>query len=260
MTINMPDSVTPGNIPMGFPAYLGYVDGLFKTAPRLAELFPGTRVVSLTVLGSTLSADGIDCEPGNMDAHRAAVWVHDKLEASPGFRPVVYADLESPGFSMSEVLAALAHMGVTRDQVRVLTAHYDGEHVCSPARGCKDKDGNVITFTADGTQWTDQFAGLNGTLIDMSALADDFFGSTPSTTSTDAEKILMQLQLVKQGAAGEQVKTVQGLCCARGHAVTVDGVFGPATTSAVKAVQAAAHVTVDGIVGPQTWAALLGVG
>lgn len=259
MTLAMPDSVTPGNIPMGFPAYLGYVDGLFKTAPRLPELFPGATVVSLTVLGSTLSADGIDCEPGNVSAHRAAVWVHDKLEAEPGSRPVVYADLESPGFSMSEVIAELVNLGVSRVKYRVLTAHYDGEHVCSPARGCKDKDGNVITFTADGTQWTDEFPGVGGAAIDMSVLADDFFGSTGSTQPDQTEKILMQLPVVKQGQSGPVVRTIQGLCCARGHGVAVDGVFGPATLAAVKGIQSAAGVTADGVAGPVTWRALLGV-
>lgn len=176
MTIAMPDSITPGNIPMGYPAVLGYADGDWPTAARLPELFPKARHVVLTVLGGTLAADGIDCEDGNGDAGRAADWVRRKLAAQPGSRPVVYADLATPGYSMTEVLAELAGLGVRREQVRLLSAHYDGEHVCSPARGCKDKDGKVITWSADGTQWTKSFPGVGGVPIDMSALADDFFG------------------------------------------------------------------------------------
>lgn len=38
--------------------------------------------------------------------------------------------------------------------------------------------------------------------------------------------------------------------------LTVDGVNGPKTVSAVKSFQASANLTVDGIVGPQTAAAL----
>jgi peptidoglycan hydrolase-like protein with peptidoglycan-binding domain len=36
-----------------------------------------------------------------------------------------------------------------------------------------------------------------------------------------------------------------------------DGVFGPATTAAVKAVQQMFGIAQDGIVGPQTWSVLV---
>jgi peptidoglycan hydrolase-like protein with peptidoglycan-binding domain len=49
------------------------------------------------------------------------------------------------------------------------------------------------------------------------------------------------------------------LCTARGHSTAIDGIFGPATESAVRSVQAAAGVTVDGIVGPVTWEKLMAV-
>ena len=179
MPLSMPDSVTPGNIPMGYPAVLGYVDGEFATAPRLAELFPKAKVVSLTVTGGTLEADGVDCEPGNVNAKGAAEWVKRKLDSAPASRPVVYADLASPGYSMTEVLAELAALGVARGRVRLLTAHYTGQpHVCE-AGTCagRDPQGNLIAFRADGTQWTDQFAGIGGSKIDMSQLNDDFLGA-----------------------------------------------------------------------------------
>lgn len=175
--IQMPDSTIAGNLPMGYPAYLGYADGNWPTGPRLPQLFPGAKIVRLTVNGSTLDqADGVDCEPGNIDAKGSADWVRRKLAAAPSFLPVVYADLASEGYSMSEVLAELAKLGIGREKVRLLSAHYDGEHVCSPERGCRDARGNVITWTADGTQWTSRFPGINGSEIDMSLLSDGFFG------------------------------------------------------------------------------------
>ncbi len=63
--------------------------------------------------------------------------------------------------------------------------------------------------------------------------------------------------LVQQGDENHPVRTLQYLLGARGHAVTVDGIFGPATLAAVRAFQAGQHLAVDGVVGPKTWSALI---
>lgn len=55
------------------------------------------------------------------------------------------------------------------------------------------------------------------------------------------------------GASTLVVPAIQYLLRAHGHAVVVDGAYGPATTAAVTAVQTAAGVPADGIVGPETW-------
>jgi peptidoglycan hydrolase-like protein with peptidoglycan-binding domain len=53
------------------------------------------------------------------------------------------------------------------------------------------------------------------------------------------------------------VRTLQHLLRARGQNISVDGIFGPNTESAVRAVQQNRGVTVDGVVGPQTWPRLI---
>ena len=68
--------------------------------------------------------------------------------------------------------------------------------------------------------------------------------------------------LIRKGDQQHPVKTLQYLLRARGHTVTVDGIFGPKTDAAVRGFQQALHqdipsVTVDGIVGPVTWQALV---
>jgi peptidoglycan hydrolase-like protein with peptidoglycan-binding domain len=63
--------------------------------------------------------------------------------------------------------------------------------------------------------------------------------------------------LVKRGDQQHPVQTLQYLLHARGHHVTVDGIFGSDTDGAVHAFQQDEHLTVDGIVGPNTWSALI---
>src|SRR5580704_8219351 len=63
--------------------------------------------------------------------------------------------------------------------------------------------------------------------------------------------------LVKRGSQGHPVPALQYLLRARGHPVTVDGIFGPKTEAAVEGFQVADQIMVDGIVGPQTWGALI---
>jgi peptidoglycan hydrolase-like protein with peptidoglycan-binding domain len=53
------------------------------------------------------------------------------------------------------------------------------------------------------------------------------------------------------------VRPLQQLLRARGHAVVVDGDFGPQTEAAVKAFQQSKGLAADGIVGVQTWPKLV---
>ena len=63
--------------------------------------------------------------------------------------------------------------------------------------------------------------------------------------------------LQKRGSRGEPVRSVQYLLRQAGRNVTVDGIFGASTETAVKAFQTATHLTADGIVGNKTWPALI---
>lgn len=53
------------------------------------------------------------------------------------------------------------------------------------------------------------------------------------------------------------VRSVQHLLNAHGAGLTVDGIFGAKTNSAVRNYQASHGLVVDGIVGPRTWSSLL---
>lgn len=70
--------------------------------------------------------------------------------------------------------------------------------------------------------------------------------------------VMIELNILKNGSEGDQVKTLQRLLNALGHNCgTVDGRFGNRTKNAVKKFQAAKNLSEDGIVGKNTWTALL---
>ena len=244
MTLSMPDSIRVADLPGGYPAYLGYCDGEWATAAQLAGRFPLAHRVILTVTGRALHCDGCDIETGDLSATTGAAWLTTKLAASPGSRPVGYASVSV----MPAVLTSLRVMGVSRGEVRLLSAHYgQGEHICGPA-SCGE-----IALPMDGTQWTDDYDGKG---FDMSLLRDDFFGIN------ETEAWVRELPVVRQGDTGEAVRTVQGLCNARGFQgapLVIDGSFGWKTQGAVEIIQADHKITQDGVVGPLTWPVLLGV-
>jgi peptidoglycan hydrolase-like protein with peptidoglycan-binding domain len=76
----------------------------------------------------------------------------------------------------------------------------------------------------------------------------------PMTTTTAT---IRPWPLVRQGDRQHPVKTLQYLLRARGRNLTVDGIFGPVTNSAVRAFQQQKGLAVDGIVGRNTWSALI---
>jgi Putative peptidoglycan binding domain len=256
MTLAMPDSVTVADLPPGYPAYLGYLDGRYDTAAELAKAFPKAELVLLTVTGQSIGAhgarvlQGTDAEPSDLTAVQALQWVLNAIAI--GERPVVYASVQgAAGYGMGDVIRLLPSFGLERDEVRLLSAHYGfGPHICGPAPSC-----GLISVPMDGTQWTTMAKGLNGSDIDMSMLADDFF----APAQTETERIVGELGIVRQGQRGGLAWVVQGALCRCGQDVAVDGVFGPETAAAVRVEQQHAGITVDGVVGPQTWPVLLGV-
>lgn len=88
----------------------------------------------------------------------------------------------------------------------------------------------------------------------------------PAVSDEGETTVNIELAILKNGAKGEQVKTLQRLLNAMGYKMTsasgktvygVDGSFGGATERAVQAFQKANGLDVDGCVGPMTWNKLL---
>ncbi|MEJ5364096.1 MAG: peptidoglycan-binding protein [Desulfosoma sp.] len=93
---------------------------------------------------------------------------------------------------------------------------------------------------------------VRGVRIDASVLLD-----APVRVSAEEPGAARLLRLETPALRGDDVRRLQEALVRAGHAITVDGVFGPETYRAVKAFQkAAGSLKVDGIVGPATRAAL----
>lgn len=214
--IPMADSITPANLPGTYPAYLGYVDGRWPTAPAVRAAHPSARLVTLTVKGampSSLAADGCDCEAGDLTVAAAIEWTAMKCATWPSVRPVIYANIST----MVDVLAGLPSRSIPRARVRLLSAHYGvGEHICGPAT-CKYPG---VTTAMDGTQWTDTAPGLHGSQIDLSTLNDDFFGTVATMDAiplnicgsyTDGNGTLYVIGTDAQGVLHESKRTASGV-------------------------------------------------
>lgn len=82
-----------------------------------------------------------------------------------------------------------------------------------------------------------------------------------TTAKTDnGGGIVIEVDELKKGSEGAQVKTVQRLLIAMGYSCGscgADGEFGSGTLDAVKSFQKAKGLSVDGIVGSKTWSALI---
>ena len=86
--------------------------------------------------------------------------------------------------------------------------------------------------------------------------------ATPSTSETE-EVVEVKVRVLKRGANGDQVKSLQTFLRGCGYDLGrtgIDGDFGPITESCVRKYQSRNSLESDGKVGPKTWAKLLGLG
>jgi hypothetical protein len=210
MTLRMLDSIDVGNLPDGADAYLGYVDGTWPTWTALAARFGGKADLLSMAISATADADGCDMEPLDLDPGQVPLWVVRQIGRGV-HRPVVYCSIAS----MGAVLGELGRAGVGRSEVRLLSAHYGkGAHICGP-RTCAWPGAPQC----DGTQWTDTAAGVNGTLIDESAVAGDFFTIIPAAAAAPAIPAEDDMIILNEGN-GEKTSVAIPAGCRDLHLVT----------------------------------------
>jgi hypothetical protein len=224
--VTMYDSVTASALPTGAPAYAGYYNGSFAILNAIKARFPSATIVSVTPDGEH-GAEYIDVEPG------------DAVPAdAPSFIKLGGLGFYCSASQTAACVAACTKAGIARTAYRIWSAHWIGRHICSPA-ACGYP-------AADGTQ----YASTSG--WDESAVNSPAFFSlstAPSNPwplavgSTGANVVIAQRGLNKWRYASPLLVT--------------DGIFGTATTAAVKTAQAKLKMTVNGIIDQALWTALL---
>jgi hypothetical protein len=100
--------------------------------------------------------------------------------------------------------------------------------------------------------------GIKLSLIVITILLLSAFVPLHLSSSTGTAQATTCPSTIRYGSSGTWVKRLQGSLNTRAvsNYLEVDGSFGPKTQTSVKQFQRAYKLTVDGIVGPQTWSAL----
>lgn len=99
-----------------------------------------------------------------------------------------------------------------------------------------------------------RFAQQSAMLSARPSGSDGAASPSPAAAATPAASHPM----LRTGSRGPAVAELQARLSSRGASLVADGVFGPATQSAVVGFQRSAGLSPDGIVGPLTWSALDG--
>jgi peptidoglycan hydrolase-like protein with peptidoglycan-binding domain len=256
------DAIDLSQFPAGPVAVAGYIDGRWQTAAALAARFPNARHLSIAVSAAD-DAGCLDVENGDATPADVPGW-YERQRAKGAERPCLYANAST----MEAGIVPLVKSGtIPRASVRLWSAHYAGEHICSNAT-C-----GTVSIQMDGTQWTNRAFNRD---LDQSALLPDFFGAPapkpPPTAPPWQEAIMNQLPVLREGDADKPgevyfVSRMQALVKVVGLLAGNDltnaacqemtGTFDAATAAAVRQVQEDRKITADGEVGPVTWSVLI---
>ena len=219
----------------------------WKLSPALVRLrdelnaaYPARSTLSDGSIGDTAhSARKSDHNPDG------AGWVRaiDVTEWDPG----------TPNVDGDDVAEALAEFLRAKKDPRVKYVIWRGRMFASYA-------------TASRRPWTwGPYSGPNGhfkhchvsVVADARGLDAKPWGFSVGATAAPPQGSGIPHDVLRQGAKGDKVTAIQYTLNFLGHRCAVDGMWGPNTTAAVKAFQAAckslgSKVTVDGVWGPQT--------
>ncbi len=163
---------------------------------------------------------------------------------------------ETPG--EDEYPGTPLRIGSVGDDVRKMQEYLNTVSTVFPSIPKLTVDGRFGSRTDSAVRVFQQIFGL---------ASDGIIGPMTWEEIVDARKFIKENayggSLLRYGSQGNEVRKLQRLlnCASQTYpsirTLSVDGIFGSATQSAVRELQRISDIAVDGIVGPATWNALL---
>lgn len=216
------DSTSAASCTRGLPVYAGYYNGTFANLNSFRADFPAAIILSITPNG-VKGARCIDCEPGDATVAGAANFVAANLPVAgaggrnDGGKPIVYT---SAGDSQA-VINAVAAKGIARDQWILWSAHWIGQHICSPG-GCGFPQADGTQYASNNSFDSDLFYSYCfGAVAATWPLQNGSSGSLVGTLQTNINKWITVL------AGGFGLSAL----------LAVDNSYGPVTAAAVTIAQ-----------------------
>lgn len=176
--------------------------------------------------------------------------------------PVVYVPLNGTGDEIGKKLAdCIASVMGTKQQGRYSARKGNRGDYYGVIRGAVSVGvpGLILEHSfhtnTRSTNWL-----LDDSNLDKMARAEADVIATYFGAKKPASGVTVQLDMLRRGAKGEQVKTLQRLLIALGYdlgSYGADGDFGSRTDEAVRGFQKKKNLAMDGIVGKDTWTRLL---
>ncbi len=228
---------------------------MFRTAPRGTHRAAGRAVIDYRGLAAPVGKGvGGAAVIGAVSATAALTGAASATAQAPASAAVGTVRGTAPALApaaQSQFTSVKLRLGARGDAVEYLqerlNAHgaslrTDGVFGSATLRAVKDQQ-SAAGIGVDGVVGPKTWGALTG--------AERSSGSSSSSSSASSSQ-----PKLRQGTRGDAVRTLQQQLNAAGASLTVDGSFGGATASAVRALQSAAGIGVDGVVGPKTWNAL----
>jgi hypothetical protein len=246
----MYDSTTATDIPIDAAAVAGYVNGEFTWSAEDWARFLAASKLGIDVTNA--GAGGcLDIEQGDATIEDAPGWVNNR-HANKIERPWLYVNRDNWA-ALVNLIEAAGLVGT----VGYWVADWTGEpHSLELGDGTKADAVQYANPATSGGHF--DLSTIYGPLPAVGAPAGAG-GTTPSPPApAPTQEGDVNVPTIQNGSKGGPVKAAQSILNGKaGARLVLDGDFGPATETAVKAWQTFFRLEVDGIVGPQTWATLL---